>query len=131
MRNMQKRMDRLFRVDPFGSASNRDPWRIGARTMQLVLREEDELYVVEAEIPDAEKASVKVSVEENLLHVVVESERREANSDPQSDDHTIQRQFVGKVERTLALPGPVDSAGMQTQFEDGTLRITIPKAEMG
>lgn len=99
--------------------------------MEFVLREEDERYVIEAEIPGAEKASVKVSVEEDRLHVVVESERREADGDPRSDDYTAQRQFVGKVERTLALPGPVDSAGMQTQFEDGTLRITIPKAEMG
>ena len=37
---------------------------------------------------------------------------------------------VGRFERTLTFPEPVNAAKLQTEFENGGLRITVPKAEV-
>jgi HSP20 family protein len=91
-----------------------------------VWEERDNLYV-EAELP---------GVKENLDLTVVENElilkgKLLESSDTNAEGKTfhLRERPVGSFTRVIRLPSEVDANGVKATFEDGVLRVTLPKAE--
>lgn len=90
------------------------------------IRETDSEYVVEAEIPGAEKQDIKVSVHDGVLAI-----RAERNQDVKEERNGYIRRerSSGTVERRFALAEDADEEHIEARYENGILRVVIPKAK--
>ncbi|MEJ2333717.1 MAG: Hsp20/alpha crystallin family protein [Desulfobulbaceae bacterium] len=125
--SMQERMDRMFndsynrfRLSPFFDENKKDTF-----LPQTDLIEEDDRYIVKMNIPGSDKAEIQVDVEGDTLTVKAKTQTGQKKKD--SDSYLRMERRMGSFQRTLTLPGPVDSGAMETEYEDGVLTIILPK----
>lgn len=81
-------------------------------------------YVLEINAPGRKKEDFKVSVDKDLLTVSYEK-KDEATTD---GNKTIRREFhYNSFKRSFSLDEKVDAANIQAKYEDGILKIDLPK----
>jgi HSP20 family protein len=89
------------------------------------VRETNDAYVVEIDLPGIESQDVEVLVEGRTLSVrgkfTKEAER-------EKDGWLLKERRTGDFVRAIALPGMIDTDGARSAFENGVLTITLPKA---
>jgi HSP20 family protein len=83
-------------------------------------------YVVNVELPGVASDAVDVSVEDSTL--TVKGERGFYEEVPEEAFHRVERRF-GPFARSLTLPPAADPHRVRASFDQGVLRIEIPKAE--
>ncbi len=88
--------------------------------------EKDDAVEVTAELPGVKKGELDVSVSDDIL-TICGSTRHEENEEKGEYYHREIRQ--GEFSRTLALPAGVDGEQAKAAFENGVLKITLPKLE--
>jgi HSP20 family protein len=86
--------------------------------------ETKEAVVVETPIPGVEPGKLDVSIDNGILTIKGSSERK-----TEVDDKNYYRKEVrqGTVFRQVALPTAVDGTKAQASFENGILKIHVPK----
>jgi len=100
--------------------------------INLDLLQEKDRYVVNAEIPGVEKENIQLSVKDGLLSI--HGEKKDDFSE-RKDDDTTGIQFVrkerrfGSFTRSLRLPEDAADQNIDAKFENGMLRINIPRQE--
>ena len=90
------------------------------------VQESDEALTLTAELPGLKKEDVNITLESRVL--TLSGERRFENEDQRNNYHRIERAY-GRFSRSFTLPSNVDGSGIKAQFDNGVLRITLPKAE--
>lgn len=88
------------------------------------IHEDDDNYVLTAELPGLAKDDIEISLENNTLRLSGERKLRE-DVDEESY-HRMERSY-GAFSRTFTLPKQVDADGVEAHFQDGLLTITVPK----
>lgn len=84
--------------------------------------EEEAFYSLSLDLPGLKKEDLTIEVEQD--QVVVSGERKP----PEKRGLYSERKY-GKFQRTFTLPTHVDTAKIEAKFEDGVLRVKVPKAE--
>lgn len=126
------------RVVPFRSALDwffQDPWReIGNWSegqMAIDLRETDDDYIIEAEMPGVKPEDIEVTLEGNTLLIrgnyQRETEKREGDGG-KTGRYILRERESATYARAITLPGSVDAEKVTSKFENGELQITLPKA---
>ena len=88
------------------------------------IREEQEAYVLELEMPGVPKDGIEVTVENNELTIVGH------RSDPQPQGEVVYRESRnGDFRRSFEIDTSIDTAKIVAKMEQGILRLTLPKAE--
>ena len=127
------------RPDPFGELEE-----LHARTEQLLesfmsgpasgngaawaplvdIEENDEAWIVEAEVPGARRKDVHVDLQGNELIITGEIKERERKG-------ILRRRTrrTGAFEFRVTLPGGVDPSNIEATIDDGVLTVTVPKPE--
>ena len=90
------------------------------------IKETDQAFTVEAELPGMSKDDVKVTVHDGVL--TIKGERRQEEETEDKKMHRIER-FYGSFMRRFTLPENVDENSVKANFKDGLLTLTINKAE--
>ncbi|MCB1057070.1 MAG: Hsp20/alpha crystallin family protein [Acidobacteria bacterium] len=88
------------------------------------IRETEDAYLVNAELPGMKKEDVQITLENNVL--TVGGERRFEGDEKDQGFHRRERAY-GKFLRSFALPKRVDSEKIAAKFRDGVLEISVPK----
>ena len=118
-------MDRLF--DDF---MERFPTRrdLGDRmwSPDVDLCETDNEIVVEAEIPGMEQKDINVTIKDNVL--TLKGEKKQEKEVKEANYHRVERNY-GSFARTFTLPTAVVVDKAQAKYDNGVIRITLPKAE--
>jgi HSP20 family protein len=78
------------------------------------------------EVPGVRPEDVRISLENNLL--TVRGEKRQEAEERNERVHRYERSY-GTFERSFALPNTVDVDKIAAKYENGILRISIPKSE--
>jgi len=123
--SLRQAMDRLFEdsfVNPRGAGGS---LYAGGSMPVDVSTTTDEL-VVEASLPGATPDEVEITVESGTLTISHQSqtERRESKG-----DYLLQEIRRGSVSRSISLPNGLEPDKASATFENGVLRLRIPKAE--
>jgi HSP20 family molecular chaperone IbpA len=94
---------------------------------QIGLQEQGDNYVVRAKFPGASKSDINVKLDGRLLSISSDSHGSE---EQKADNGRVigHESYSDFVQEAYTLPGPVNASGMQTQFKDGILTVTIPKS---
>ena len=118
--NMQRDFDRMFdRSQGNGSG-------FAGLTPSVDVVENDNDFVLSAELPGVRKEDVKITVADGVL--TIRGEKKEEQERKSDAYHRIERSF-GSFERSFTLPSAVQDDKIVAGFADGILRITVPKAE--
>ena len=88
--------------------------------------ETDDNLVVTSDVPGVDLKGIDVRVENNVLSI--RGERRFERTAKNEKFHRVER-LHGRFERSLALATPVDADKIQATYQDGVLRICLPKAK--
>ena len=90
------------------------------------VRETDDAYTVQCEVPGLEMADLEVYVTGDQL--TVSGSRTSTVPEEEVTLHRRERD-AGRFSRAVTLPGPVDSSGTEATLADGILTVRIPKTE--
>lgn len=120
MDRLRREMDRLFT----GFRGFR-PLRVGVFPPLNVSEDKENLYV-RAELPGIEPNDLDISVEGDTL--TLRGERKGPEAEPSVSYHRREREF-GRFRRSLTLPTRIDVNKVEAVFENGILKIILPKAE--
>jgi len=94
-------------------------------SIKIDAKEDDKAYTIMAEIPGAKKEDIKLSVEGGAVTISAEVKREK---EEKSGERVIRSErYFGQVSRSFTLPLAVDEAGAQAKYEDGVLKLTLPK----
>jgi len=124
MQNMRSLMDRLFEQSFGRIPMFRESGEEIALGLSLDVYETGNEYVVKAELPGVDPKDVDISIEDDVLTIKGEFQKKEEVS----EDQYLRRELrYGRFQRSLRLPPTVEPEKAQAQFENGMLKLTIPK----
>jgi HSP20 family protein len=99
--------------------------RQGPRLMPMDLSRTGDSYVLNADLPGIDPASVDVNVDGQLLSI---SAVRPAPS-AEGVTYLARERRTGTFQRRFTLGQNVDTAGITAGYENGVLTVTVPVAE--
>lgn len=88
------------------------------------IEENNEEFVVTAELPGMKKEDVKVTVQDGML--AIEGDRKMETEKKTKRLHRVER-FYGHFERSFSLPKGIDEAKIVADYNDGLLHVHLPK----
>lgn len=84
-------------------------------------------YLLESSLPGVDEESIDVSLTENILTLTAEQAVGE-QAEAERQWHRRERSG-GKYVRRVELPDDIEASGIQAEYRQGLLRVTLPKAE--
>lgn len=120
---LRRAMERMF-DDPFFRPAVAS--RNGSRRLPLDVLETPEALVIEAALPGIKPEELEVSVTGDVLTLSAGSESEAASTDSDYRWREVRR---GKVTRSVTLPQGVAADQATGTFENGLLRLSIPKTQ--
>lgn len=119
---LRREMDRMF-DHTFG----RGLIATGAWSPAVDIREGEQEWRFEVELPGVDPASVEVTADHGVLSI--RGEKHVVRTEEKARWHSVER-IAGRFERSFQLPGNVNEDGIAAQFTHGVLTVTVPKAEV-
>ncbi|MDW6057413.1 Hsp20/alpha crystallin family protein [Streptomyces sp. FXJ1.4098] len=115
--------DLFERMNRFLEAASTAP-ALGAFSPMADLRETDDAYVVEAELPGIKREDIDVEISERELRISGEYKEREREG-------VLRRSTrrTGRCEYRALLPADVKADEIRATLTDGVLTVTVPKAQ--
>jgi len=101
-------------------------WPTLRRFPPVELSEEEDKFVVVADMPGVRKDDISVNLTGNLLSI---SGRREVERPSENASLIRSERRTGEFKRTIELPSPVDGDKVKATFKDGILTMVLPKRE--
>jgi HSP20 family protein len=95
-----------------------------AQTPAVDVREAEDEYVMEAELPGLTEKDIDLNVEENILTL---SSKKEENKEEEKNGYLISERRKHEFARTFVLPKDVDREKIKAEFKNGLLVVSIPK----
>src|SRR5437667_10170858 len=90
---------------------------------EVDISEDDQGYLLKADLPEMKKDDVRVTVEDGILNV--SGERKCQKEDQKKKFHRIERSF-GTYRRSFTMPDDADSTKVTAEFRDGVLQVHLP-----
>ncbi len=90
------------------------------------ITEDAKEYLIKAELPEIKKDEVKISVQNDVL--AISGERKYEKEEKDKKFHRIERAY-GSFSRSFTIPEDADPEKVSAEFENGLLRVHIPKTE--
>lgn len=90
------------------------------------ISEDDKEFTIVADLPEAKKEDVKVSIDNGMM--TISGERKHEHEEKKKKYHRVERSY-GRYSRSFTLPEGVDEDKVEAKFEDGVLTVHLPKNE--
>ena len=90
---------------------------------EVDISEDNQGYLLKADLPEIKKDDVRVTVEDGILSV--SGERKSEKEDQKRKFHRIERSY-GNFRRSFTLPEDADSKKVTAEFHDGVLKVHLP-----
>jgi len=122
--SLRQIMDRLVDyafVAPPGPADNDG----GVSNPALNAYDAGDFFVIEAQVPGMKPEDIDVSIEQGMLTIQGKTQAEQEHEERTYLSHEYQ---LGSFSRSVRLPETVDSDGITATYEQGVLRLTLPKA---
>jgi HSP20 family protein len=111
------------------TAQRRNGWNKSA-TISIDVAENDQGFILWADLPGVKKEDVAVSILGNQLSLSAELKRETAVDQGQGKEVLLcSERPNGTVTRQLQFPAELDDSKAVAQFRDGVLQLTLPKKE--
>ena len=110
-------------------AMNRNPLygKHGRNLMKTDVRELDGSYELDVDLPGFKKDEVTVDLQDGYLTISAAKGLDKDESDKKGK-FLRQERYAGSMSRSFYVGDDVESADVSAKFEDGILKISVPKA---
>lgn len=126
-RSLHREIDRVFdeftRAVPWGeeATNGNGAHRFAPR---IDMRETDKALEITAELPGVDEKDIDVTVTNDVM--TIKGEKKSETEKKDTDFHMVERSY-GMFQRSLALPYEVDADKVEAKFENGVLKVSMPK----
>ena len=130
MISLRSAMDRLFN-ESFVPGATRAFWSngTGQAVVPLDVYATDDEVVVLAAIPGVNPEDVRITIDKNTLTLAGEIANVVDAEDAKGASWYLHELPFGSFERSLTLPMALDASRAEATFDNGMLRLILPKAE--
>ena len=87
---------------------------------------DDKGYYLEIDLPGVKKENIDISVNDGILTI---SGERKLEKKEEKENYVRIESFFGRFERSFKLPADADLDNIEAKYEDGVLKIFIPKKQ--
>ena len=87
----------------------------------------DDKFLVEMAVPGFKKSDFDINLDNKLL--TISGENRTENEETEDDSYTRREFGYSSFQRTFTLPEIIDSEKIVAKYEDGILKVALPKLE--
>ena len=118
-------------IDPFAlMTSGRDPLygKHAKNLMKTDVRELDGSYEIDIDLPGFKKDEVDIQLQDGCLTISAAKGLDKDEKDKQGR-YIRQERYAGSVSRSFYVGEDVKPADVKASFEDGILKLSVPKAE--
>jgi HSP20 family protein len=115
-------LDRLF--DSSFAPAFRTPGSSNRWTPALDVYQDKDQFTVVAELPGLKKEDIELSLHDGVL--TISGERKQ---EKKGEEGYKNERFFGRFQRSVTLPSSVDSDKVRATYQDGILKVVLPKAE--
>jgi len=126
LEEISDRFNRIFGRMPTYRPFGREALTVADWVPTVDISEDDQEYVIKAEVPAVEKKDVKISVEEGVL--TIQGERKQEKEEKGKKFHRVESSY-GSFVRSFTLPENVAEDKLRAEFKDGVLLVHLPKGE--
>ncbi len=127
MNRLHQQMDQLFN-DTFSQFPPDQATMLATMSSpNLDVREEKDHYTVRADMPGADKATIKVNVDGRLL--TISGQRTSVNETKDNDKVIRSERSMAQFVRSIELPGPVKTNAVDAKYDNGVLTLNLPKGD--
>ena len=119
-RNEFDLFDDFFRGDDFFSRREQS-------LMKTDIREKDDKYIIEMDLPGFEKENINLELKEGYLTVSAKVSR-EDNGD-ENERYVHKERFYGECSRNFYVGEDITEEDIRAEFKNGILKVNIPKKE--
>lgn len=112
-------LDEMFR-DPFFTGGD-------TRLMKTDIKEQDDKYLVDIDLPGYEKEDIKIEVEDGYL--TIHATTGSHTEDKEQGKFVRKERYFGECSRSFYIGEDVREEDIKASFKNGTLKIEIPKKE--
>ena len=124
---LQTRLSALFGRAPGRKNGSKDEALAVAEWAPVVdIVEDENEYLIKAELPEVKKEEVKVTVQDDVL--TISGERMFEKEEKGRKYHRMERAY-GSFARSFTLPEDADGEKVAAEFKDGVLKVHLPKSE--
>lgn len=124
--DLQSRLSTVLGRAPIRKEGSKDEAMTVAEWAPLVdIVEDENEYLIKAELPEVSKEHVKVTVQDEVLTIT--GERRYEKEEKGKRYHRVERAY-GSFARSFALPEDADGDKVAAEFKDGVLKVHLPKS---
>ena len=125
MDEIQNRMASLLNWENTrANAGKEETLTVSEWSPRVDIVEDENAYMIKAELPEMKREDVKVTVEEGVL--TVSGERRLEKEEKNKKFHRIEREY-GSFTRSFTLPPGTSGEKVSAEFKEGVLKIRLPK----
>ena len=125
LRTLQEELNRLFSTNLTRAFDDEGIGR-GAWAPSVDIYENKDHIVLEAELPGMKQEDFDLSIENNVI--TLRGERKFEKTDENDNYHRVERSY-GAFTRSFTLPQTVSAEGATAEYNNGVLRVTLPKRE--
>jgi HSP20 family protein len=111
-------------LDRFFTDSLASRGRVTSFSPQVDAYENEQGYQLEVALPGMKRDDIKVDFQQGKL--TISGERTFQNEQNERRYHLVESSY-GSFYRTFQLPDTVDANRIEANFEDGVLRVSVPK----
>ncbi len=98
-----------------------------SRVMKTDIKEKEDRYLIDVELPGYEKENIKIEVEDGYLTVHAEIDSN--NEEKEESKFVRKERYVGSCSRSFYVGTEIQSEDIKASFKNGILKIEIPKKE--
>jgi HSP20 family protein len=125
LRTLQEEVNRLFSTNLTRAFDDEGIGR-GAWAPSVDIYENKDQIVLEAELPGMNQEDFDLSIENNII--TLRGERKFEKTEESDNYHRVERSY-GAFTRSFTLPQTVSGEGATAEYNNGVLRVTLPKRE--
>ncbi len=114
-------MNDIFKPDWFGGMEN-----LNSNVPAVNILENETGFELELAIPGFKKDDFNVEIDDNVLTISSELKSKKENNE---DNYTRREFSYTSFKRAFTLPETIDEAKINANYENGILRLSLPKKE--
>ncbi len=118
-----------FASDFFDAVDRGYGYGSAGSTPLVDVRETDEAYVLDMDLPGYSENDVALSLKDRVLTIssVAQAEKEEKAKDEKKAEYLIRERGESRFVRRFSLPKDIDSEKVEANFKNGVLTVTIPR----
>jgi HSP20 family protein len=113
-------------IDRFFNDAVNQRRKIADFSPQVDTCETENGYEIDLALPGMKKEDIRIELQEGRL--TISGERKFSNENQNKRYHVVESQY-GSFSRSFQLPNHINPSAINAEFQDGILRVTVPKDE--